>query len=492
MLQHRTGVAIVALVALAGSSQAQVVINEVYENPPGGGDTNDAFLEYIELYGQPGMDMTGYAIGQLKGGEDANGDNAPEVPAEIDEAFTLDGLSIGSNGFLVLYNGTPAQSLIPLFLPMQGETAASFFNTHIPTTDTNGSLNNDGSSTYVLVRKRPNHSIVNGVSVYGPGYAFRKEIDHDVNYDGRIDFGFETPLPVLPAPSVVDPIQIIDSFAWSNAGGKEYVRSSQYELSDTDGFNPDAASRLAYYGTNPMLGLRIDSEGATVPTRIADEEFIYGDMIGASVDFTYDPMRSGAPTDPNGDGFQNIPISNGAQLFTLTPGGFNDSAPIGITQFRFVAGDLNFDGVADQDDLALLDFSLLGASFDATEEYIDPDTGLPVSDPNNPGSNLQSYVFQDRLANAFLAARNLDTDDGGGGTNAETVTADDRAALVALVGEPVCPADFNNDGNINILDVVAFINNWNAQGPGADFNTDGSINILDVVGFINTWNLGCP
>jgi hypothetical protein len=55
-----------------------------------------------------------------------------------------------------------------------------------------------------------------------------------------------------------------------------------------------------------------------------------------------------------------------------------------------------------------------------------------------------------------------------------------------------CPGDFNADGLVNILDVVGFINNWNAQGPGADFNEDGSINILDVVGFIGVWNAGCP
>ena len=54
-----------------------------------------------------------------------------------------------------------------------------------------------------------------------------------------------------------------------------------------------------------------------------------------------------------------------------------------------------------------------------------------------------------------------------------------------------CPADFNTDGAINILDVVAFINNWNASGPGADFNEDGAINILDVVAFIGVWTDGC-
>jgi hypothetical protein len=55
-----------------------------------------------------------------------------------------------------------------------------------------------------------------------------------------------------------------------------------------------------------------------------------------------------------------------------------------------------------------------------------------------------------------------------------------------------CPADFNGDGTVNVLDVVSFITNWNAGGPGSDFNGDGNVNILDVVGFITVWNGGCP
>lgn len=56
----------------------------------------------------------------------------------------------------------------------------------------------------------------------------------------------------------------------------------------------------------------------------------------------------------------------------------------------------------------------------------------------------------------------------------------------------VCVADFNGDGQANIIDVVDFIANWNTQGPGSDFNDDGAINISDVVAFITNWNFGCP
>jgi hypothetical protein len=54
------------------------------------------------------------------------------------------------------------------------------------------------------------------------------------------------------------------------------------------------------------------------------------------------------------------------------------------------------------------------------------------------------------------------------------------------------PGDQNGDGDVNILDVIAFIATWNAQGPGSDFNNDGAINILDVIGFVQLWQGECP
>ena len=55
-----------------------------------------------------------------------------------------------------------------------------------------------------------------------------------------------------------------------------------------------------------------------------------------------------------------------------------------------------------------------------------------------------------------------------------------------------CPADYNDDGTVNVLDVVAFITVWNGGGAGADYNDDGTVNVLDVVAFITVWNGGCP
>ena len=64
--------------------------------------------------------------------------------------------------------------------------------------------------------------------------------------------------------------------------------------------------------------------------------------------------------------------------------------------------------------------------------------------------------------------------------------------LGKLVYDPyACAADFNGDGSVNTLDVLAFLNAWVANDAGADINGDGEINTLDVLAFLNLWNAGC-
>jgi hypothetical protein len=54
-----------------------------------------------------------------------------------------------------------------------------------------------------------------------------------------------------------------------------------------------------------------------------------------------------------------------------------------------------------------------------------------------------------------------------------------------------CPADFNADGSVNTLDVLAFLNAWAGGDGSADINGDGSVNTLDVIAFLNLWTAGC-
>jgi hypothetical protein len=480
----------------------------VLENPSGGG-SSDNFFEYIELYGPPGFDLTGYAIALVKGGAD-DGDDVPERPAEIDEAFTLDGLAIGANGFLVLYNNDIGFSEIGAFLngPFgPGANAAGWSDTSlgIPTSggENPGRLSNDDSSTYLLVRARPFHEVQGGASLYDGSptyvpasrYAFRKDVNPDQNFDGKLDFAQQGFL-------AVDPLQIVDEIAWSDNGGKEYVRSSEQEISETPGFNPDGLARLAYYAENPMLGHRINGEGMIVPTRTADESWIYGENTGQTVVLDgadteelilpFDPAESGAPTDQDGPTYNAAGELDPMGSFLLddidvagfrwTPGDFNDSPA--IAQFRFTPGDVDFDGVANVQDFALArSWSLTGATLDDRETRInDNDT------PGDPGDDFMfdAYVFEGRLLNGYVAAAQLDTMDDGMGGNAETLTSFDVTALRVLIGAGVAP-DQNNDGVISAADLAALIGAWGSDDPLTDLDADGVVGASDLALLIGAW-----
>jgi hypothetical protein len=64
--------------------------------------------------------------------------------------------------------------------------------------------------------------------------------------------------------------------------------------------------------------------------------------------------------------------------------------------------------------------------------------------------------------------------------------------VYAVVLPAWCPADFNEDGMVNTLDVLEFLNAWNSGETSGDFNGDGHINTLDVLAFLNAWVSGCP
>lgn len=492
--------------AAGSAANAQVIINELVQDPPGA----DEAWEYIEFYGRPNMDLSGYAIALVKGGRDTDGDNIPEAPAEIDEAFSLDGLTLGANGFLILINDTAGLTDVELFVD-PATPIATFTAQHVPTpNDTPGKLGNGDSSTYLLVRARPNYSYAGGMSNYDTGYVFWKDEDPDVDFDGKLDFGIEGG----PAAEV-DPLQIVDEVAWSNNGGKEYVRSSQQEISETPGFDPDAISRLAYLGANTNAGHRVKSDMTVDATRMADESWVYGEIVVLPADLDESAQYGSdvkGPTDPNGqlydcpagpagEGdcfvsaggtylFDDIQLYDAGTLegFALTPGTFNDNATFGVSQFRWVLADFDFDGDADSDDYALI-VSRQGATLDDRIDCIDPDTSNPIIDPST-GNPFQCYEFEGRDLNAIEAMRWMDPTDGVGGENAVEVTAADVAAADAIIPSGRLCADSNEDGFVTPTDFSAWVGHFNSGDLRGDVNQDGAVTPTDFSAWVGAFNLG--
>jgi hypothetical protein len=55
-----------------------------------------------------------------------------------------------------------------------------------------------------------------------------------------------------------------------------------------------------------------------------------------------------------------------------------------------------------------------------------------------------------------------------------------------------CIADLTGEGDLNFLDVSAFLTAFGNQDPAADFETDGNFNFLDVSAFLSAFAGGCP
>jgi hypothetical protein len=54
-----------------------------------------------------------------------------------------------------------------------------------------------------------------------------------------------------------------------------------------------------------------------------------------------------------------------------------------------------------------------------------------------------------------------------------------------------CAPDFNNDGELNSQDFIAFLNAFTAGSPSADYNADGGVNSQDFIAFLNDFVGGC-
>jgi len=65
------------------------------------------------------------------------------------------------------------------------------------------------------------------------------------------------------------------------------------------------------------------------------------------------------------------------------------------------------------------------------------------------------------------------------------------AAFIFAPATP-CPADLTGEGDLNFLDISAFLTAYANQDPIADFQPDGLFNFLDVSAFLVAYGVGCP
>jgi len=53
--------------------------------------------------------------------------------------------------------------------------------------------------------------------------------------------------------------------------------------------------------------------------------------------------------------------------------------------------------------------------------------------------------------------------------------------------ETSCPADFDENGVVAVIDFFAFLSAWFADDPRADFNGNGTREVADIFAFLAAW-----
>lgn len=408
--------AFLGLLTFPLASHAAVFINEVVINPPGG--SGDDFYEFIELQGTPGMKLDGYAIAVISGYETKTyvDETVPPRPngitpfletesaPEIDEFFSLDGRSLGANGLLVVGIGAQGNYLGAQFGADASNYAGPWSGIWNGLLDTPGKLQNDGSTTIVLIRNRPGRTQADPANPaglrWGKDILCDDELIEDVfdNVemeirdqwgDGDLDDGLPNNHGIggpntldLRGKSTLmdstDDLEVVDEISFEGGRGWEYDSDSRHvdmdstvfglphrhvhALDDPQGFNPDALTRVDYRtkgdGWTPSAGATGEMTNGNNWQDTATEQWIRGDMVqpGAPPNFFYSNIAN-----PNPDAIQpyqtNVPLwlndGTGTDYNFLSPNTYQIYAGRTNTfAVPFIPGDTDRDGDADADDIA--------------------------------------------------------------------------------------------------------------------------------------------
>jgi len=194
-------------------------INEIYIDPPSGGD---AIHEYVELRGTPGMSLDDHYLIFIE-----NENNAANTgnPGEIEMIFNLDGLTMGSNGFLVSRQGGNSYSVAAgtTELGYVGQSENSGFTAMLIKTDgtpgmvpTLGFDLDAGNNGLDNVNGRAGWTIVDSVGIHGEAgeAAFGRLY-------GKINFGPEASTNIEPGATYVGVgFEIEYAGRWGNSTGQ--------------------------------------------------------------------------------------------------------------------------------------------------------------------------------------------------------------------------------------------------------------------------------
>ncbi len=435
----RVQIAVVVMYMVICSSgvQGSIFINEVFINP----SESDGTHEFIELLGTPGMKLDGYAIAVLNGTEEkyytlGSIPPAPVPAPEIDEFFSLDGLSLGDNGILgVLVRDKYAFNYPGLLSDSASVDWRTLWNGGL---DVPGKLTNDGSCTIILIRNRP------GITEADPcnpdGLLWGKEITHDAELftpvggmdqfgDGNLDRSDSTRVDgntidlsgLDTVGDLTDDLEIVDEVSYEDGRGWEYDTDGRHvdefssceslphrhvhALDDPANFNPDVISRVDYRTKGPGWAPSCGATGEMANNNnwqdTATEQWIRGSSVNTLTlprHFYYDNDPNSNPNAVQAFG-THVPLwlddGNGVDYefttnsYEILVGSIN---PLAVP---FIPGDVDRDGICDVNDINKIssvfgddDWIFSNSFLDAPEtDRGDPATQTKPWDVDGTGDN---------------------------------------------------------------------------------------------------------
>ena len=56
-----------------------------------------------------------------------------------------------------------------------------------------------------------------------------------------------------------------------------------------------------------------------------------------------------------------------------------------------------------------------------------------------------------------------------------------------IIISPACPADLNNDGVVDVVDLLEVVGSWGESDVPSDINGDGVVNVSDLLAVVDAW-----
>ncbi len=261
------------LLALAQTAAAELLINEIYFDPPSGGDSTQ---EYIEFRGTPGTSLDNHYLLFIEAEDNSLHSGNP---GEVDFIVDLNGRSLSSAGYLTFrqkgspYAGIPTDSFNVINSGSGASWGTAPDSNTLGITSTSGIIEN-GAFTAMLIRND---------SGAAPTYLMSLDsaIDNDNNPATPHD-GLDYPTG-QPGWTIVDSIGVFSeeheavfgrTYAPTNFGPEmdgetvDYIESSTLQHVGPLTFHPNLTEGQTYVG----LGFEIEYVGR------------YGDSTGASAE----------------------------------------------------------------------------------------------------------------------------------------------------------------------------------------------------------------